>query len=126
MVMSKINESYRTLLILYSSFPLAGLLESYYSNNETILLSIIVTHGLAIVMLIYRWCGEYSQEKNINEIGGVKLLAGFIPLIGVPIYLLRHFGFKKGSMLSVFALIYIIISFYTNSLVHEIFENTIS
>lgn len=54
--------------------------------------ALLVLVSVVKIVYTYEWSGLYIHDNGVTEIGGLKLFAGLIPPIGLPVLLLRYLG----------------------------------
>lgn len=92
------NSSKRVLVVLFLSFAVSGVLETLAVSAEKDPQSIAFVHTFVIAILVFTWCGIHAKENSLGYPGGYRLLAALIPIIGLPVYFYRFFGFKHGTI----------------------------
>ena len=92
------KRSKQILLWLFSSFVLAGVIESYFPEGSENARGISVAHTFVISILVFAWCKAHAQENDVTLRGGYRLFAAVIPPIGVPSYFFKYYGFKAGVL----------------------------
>lgn len=109
------RSSHKIIFGIFLSFGLAGFIEGAFPQTQG---ASFIIHSLFIAMMLFAWCGVHADENGIMPPNGAKLLCGLIGLIGVPFYLFRAFGFKKGGykFLLCVAAALVIFGFYEASL----------
>jgi len=87
------RKSNKLLIVLALSFVIFGIVEAELRPAD---LSLI--HGTIIAILVFMWCHAHASENGISSSSGYRLMAVFLPPIGVPLYFYRFYGFKSGSI----------------------------
>jgi hypothetical protein len=78
-----------TLILLATSFLVAGVVEAFLSKTSGPYSAGEVVHIVVIAILTYVWCKQDAQSRGTVPPIGAALLAGVLPPIGVPAYFLR-------------------------------------
>lgn len=89
--------------MLFASFVVAGVIESFYPEYSDKARAIELAHALIISVITFAWCGMHAQEHGHESAGGYRFFVAFFPPLGVPAYFLKFFGFKKGLLKTVLA-----------------------
>lgn len=90
------KESNLYLVGMIASFLFAGIIEGYFDFDGINASNASITHTVLLMFLIWGWCKMHAMENNIGDEGGYFLFAALIPLLGVPVYLVKFFGLKQG------------------------------
>jgi hypothetical protein len=76
------------LIALAITFVVYGVLSAYVPTRRA--LALVVAHGVIIGALCYAWCRADAIARGAIPPGRtVSLLAGLLPVVGVPVYLFR-------------------------------------
>ena len=67
--------------------------------------------GVANTILVFGWCKAHAIENNKTSFGGYRIFAALFPIIGVPVYLFKFFGFKHGVIKLLKAVLFAILTF---------------
>lgn len=102
--MSQNNGSRKWLGWLLITFALSGFIEAFMPVTEPLSNPRSIALMLVVGFLTFGWVKAHSRDSGIVAPGGAALLAGAIPLLGVPVYLLRARGAKSGSIATLKAL----------------------
>jgi len=106
----------RILIILLSTFFVAGILEfMLYGPNQSSSIVAFV-HAFLIAVLCFTWCKSHVTHNNIVAPTGSAALVGFVAPIGVPIYFFRAFGVKEGCIKTLKAVGFAIVLLLTYAL----------
>ena len=92
--MVSINRSTVLLILLGASFILFAIAEQFI--DPQVLRASALAHGFIIGALCYAWCRAEAWERGKLSPGRSALWAGLLPIIGVPVYLFRTRGAKRG------------------------------
>lgn len=90
------NESSKWLWWFAASFTVAGFIESQLLVTDAYFNPSAVVHMFVIGFLTYGWVKAHSRDTGVSVSSGSALLAGAIPLVGVPVYFFRTRGLKLG------------------------------
>jgi len=107
------KESNKYIAWLLLSFIIAGVVDGLGINSTTFAQPIIVA------ILVFAWCGIHAIENEITMAKGYRIFSAVIPVVGVPIYFFRYFGFIKGLMktLKAFGVLVAAVLIYTLSVI---------
>lgn len=103
--------SRRIIILIWLSFFVFGILEAILPTRANALSFI---HAFILIVGAVFWCAYHAEENEIKIPRGSILLNVLIPIIGVPYYLLRGYGFKGGGLklLRFFGFMIISVSLY--------------
>lgn len=83
---------------LLATFAVAGAVAAIQPDTDPLSNLAIIAHMIAVSFLAFGWVKAHSRQSGRNPPEGAALLAAAIPLLGVPVYLLRSLGAKTGSV----------------------------
>lgn len=92
------HESTKYLLWLAVSFVVVGTIEGYLPFEESAPNPLALPHSVLSSVLLFSWCKSHALENNITSSGGYRLVAAFLPPIGLPAYFFKFFGFRNGGL----------------------------
>lgn len=92
------------LLLFYGSAAVDLFVPRMSNTVNTIL-------TFAFATILYFWVREHSKENGISPPKGARMFSAVFPPLGVPYYLLKGFGVKKGSVRIAAAIAYILVLF---------------
>jgi hypothetical protein len=92
------------LILIAISFLTSGILEAVYAN-----LDLSFPHVILIAILVFVWCKEHALENNLNSSSGYRLFSAVIPIVGLPVYFFKFFGFKQGGIKTVKTILFSIL-----------------
>lgn len=87
--------SRKIIILIWLSFFVFGSLEATL-NAQANGLSLI--HGFMLIVGAVFWCAYHAEENEIKIPRGSILLNVLLPIVGIPYYLLRGYGFKNGGL----------------------------
>jgi len=91
------------LVLLGASFFFFAVIEQFIRKQDLVALAVV--HGVVISMLCYAWCRAEAIERGSLTPGRSALWAGLLPILGIPIYLFRTRGMKRGLISAIKALL---------------------
>ncbi|UZE97181.1 hypothetical protein [Alkalimarinus alittae] len=103
------NKSNFVLIVILISFLVSGIVEGIFSFSISDQQAITVAHSIFIAVCVFIWCGRHAKENELRKIGGYKVFCAVFPIIGVPVYFFRFFGFKSGTVKTGKALFYLLL-----------------
>lgn len=106
-----LSNSHKVLLLLLISFLISGVIDGAFPQFVD---ANFLLHTLLIGILLAVWCACHADDNNIEPPRGAKLLCFLIGFIGVPFYLFRAFGFKKGGVKLLIGLAFTVFLFLLN------------
>ncbi|NRB78018.1 MAG: hypothetical protein HRU38_05015 [Saccharospirillaceae bacterium] len=99
-----INKASLIVLILnFIFFLIMGVIDNYFRESDLI----ILVSTLIVTVFMFAWLYFYSKENKFQS-NMDKVLILLLSVLYIPIYLLRHLGFKKGMVKIVLLLVYCI------------------
>lgn len=87
--------SRRIALLVWFSFFAFGIFEAVLPAHGNV--SSLV-HGLILIFGAVFWCSYHAEENELNIPKGSIILCVLLPILGIPYYLVRGFGFKNGGL----------------------------
>ena len=99
--------SRRIIILIWFSFFVFGLLEAILPARAN---ALSLIHGFMLMVAAVFWCVYHAEENEMKIPRGSILLSLLIPIIGIPYYLLRGYGFKSGGLKLLLSFGFIIIS----------------
>src|SRR5687767_8274750 len=91
--------------ILVLTFAVSGFLDAVLGTPSDPLGPTYIPHVLVVGVLCFSWCKVHARESGIPSPSGSALLCGLLPPVGVPLYLLRSQGWRRGWRRAVKALL---------------------
>ena len=105
-----LNKPNKILALLLVTFLVAGAIENFSLSDNRTLYELAVAHAFIVAILLFAWCKSHIQFNEINAPSSSALLVGLMAPIGVPLYFFRGFGFKDGSIKTVKAIVFLLVS----------------
>lgn len=102
--------SRRIALIIWVSFFVFGIFEGVLPAHAN---SFSLIHGLLLIVGAVFWCSYHADENEINLPKGTIIFCILLPILGIPYYFLRGFGFKSGGSKLFWFFLFITISIVT-------------
>ena len=90
-----------------ATFPVAGVLDA--AAPVELLPGLAIAHGLLVGALSYAWCRAESLRRHRAPPGRSALLAGVLPLVGVPLYFFRTRPWRQAGRDSAHAAVFVIL-----------------
>ena len=81
----------------------AGIVEPHLPHAGQSFNVVGVIQTLVFSFLLFGWCRTHAESHNITMPTGAAAFSALLPPFGVPYYLLRGFGWRKGSLLVLLA-----------------------
>lgn len=97
-----ISNARKVVGILIFSFLIFGILDACFPKFAE---AGSLIHGFLIILLLSIWCWLHAEEEHVTLPLGYPILSFFLGLFGVFIYLFRAFGFKKGGIKALLAIV---------------------
>jgi len=91
--------------IVVLTFVVSGSLDAVFWTPEDPLGPTYIPHAIVVGALCFFWCKTHAREAGTELPSGSALLSGLLPPIGVPLYLLRSQGWKRGWLRATKALL---------------------
>jgi hypothetical protein len=82
--------------ILVSTFVVAGVLDAVFWSPEDPLGPTFIPHGFVVGAMCFLWCKAHARNAGMKPPSGSALLCGLVAPVGIPLYLLRSQGWRKG------------------------------
>jgi len=102
--------SRRIAFLTWFSFLVFGFFEAVFSAHAT---ALSLIHGLILILSAVFWCSYHAEQNDINIPKGAIVLCIIIPILGLPYYLFRGFGFKRGGLKFLLLCLFTTVSFAT-------------
>lgn len=103
------------LLVLAGTFLADGFARAFMLPQAEA--SAALVHGIAIAIICYAWARADAVARGTLAPGRSALYAGFFPFLGVPAYLFRTRGLKKGALGSAKAFAFLVVLAVLDSVV---------
>ena len=87
--------SRRIIILIWLSFFVFGSLEALLPAKAN---GLSFIHGFMLIVGAVFWCAYHAEEHQIRIPRGSILLSVLLPIVGIPYYLLRGYGFKTGGL----------------------------
>lgn len=102
--------SRRIMYLIWFSFLAFSIFEGVFLKHADIL-SLI--HGLILILGAILWVSNHAIENELRASKGAILFCVLFPILGVPYYLIREFGFKIGGVRTLWFVLFILICCFT-------------
>ena len=102
--------SRRIALLIWFSFFVFGVFEGIlpaHANASSLI------HGLILIVGAVFWCSYHAVENELIPPKGSIILCILLPILGIPYYFLRGYGFKNGGLKVFWFFLFITASFVT-------------
>ncbi len=94
--------------VLVTTFLISGITEAVWPSLTG---AAFLIHIVVIACLLFWWVGEHASEQGLVERPfGARVLAALIPLIGLPYYFYRSYGFQSGTIKLLLAIVLLVVS----------------
>lgn len=80
-------------------FFINGIFTAIGFESSSFYLGMRIASLVIIGLFVFAWCTFHAAENNVGYTGLYRFLAAIFPIPGVPIYLFRFFGFKRGGVM---------------------------
>ena len=99
------------VLLLITSFFVAGVAEPFTSTPGRPYSAAAVVHIITIGVLCYVWCRSHAAARGVTPPRGSMALAGFLPVVGVPLYFFRSMPWRRalGACLKALGLLIVMV-----------------
>ena len=115
--------SRRIIILIWLSFFVFGILEAILPAKAN---GLSFIHGFMLIVGAVFWCAYHAEENEIKIPRGSILLSVLLPIVGIPYYLLRGYGFKSGGLKLLrffgFTIITILLYFIPLDLIEALFR----
>jgi hypothetical protein len=91
--------------IFVVTFAVSGLLDALYWTPNDPVGPTFIPHAFVIGAMCLLWCKGHAREAGIRLPSGSALICGLLPPIGIPLYLVRSMGWRRGGLSSAKALL---------------------
>ena len=115
------KDSNISLLKLITANSVVAFGIAVWAKDQTVLAGLIVLNSVLTIIYVYSWTGNFIREHDVEVKGGLKLLAGIFPPIGVPLALFIQLRFKH-AVKGVF--IMFIVGMITNTMLMAALANS--
>ena len=88
------------VLALIGSFFIAGVAEPFVARPGEPFSVAAPVHMIVIGILCFAWCKAHAMTRGIEPPSGSALLAGLLPLVGVPAYFFRSMPWRTATIAS--------------------------
>lgn len=87
------------IILCLATFIIIGTVTAMDFESSSFYLGMRIVSLVIIGLFVFAWCTFHAAENNINYTGLYRYLAAIFPIPGVPIYLFRFFGLKRGGIM---------------------------
>lgn len=100
-----IKKSHIILIFVAVYFLIFGVVEALFKLDD----GIKFLHMILNAFFAFTWCKIHAVENNKKPGLQYYIFASFFPVIGISIYLFKFFGFKKGGVKTLQAILFFIL-----------------
>jgi len=83
------------VLLLIVSFFIASTAEPFTASPGKPYSAAAIVHIIVIGVLCYLWCRSHAAARGIVPPAGSVILAGVLPIVGVPLYFFRSMPWQR-------------------------------
>jgi len=118
------KNSNKYIILCLVTFLIYGTVTAMDFESKSIYSVMLIATPVIFGLFVFAWCTYHAAENNISYTGLYRFLAAIFPIPGVPIYLFRFFGLKRGGVMfikSVLVFAAIIVCYKAPILIANIF-----
>jgi len=111
--------SRKVLYLIWFSFFAFGVFEGIlpvHANASSLI------HGFILMVSAVFWCSYHAEENGLIPSRVAIVFCVLIPIVGVPYYLFKGFGFKSGGLKVLWLLLFVLICVMTYFIPVELIE----
>ena len=86
------------VIAFLASFLVSGMVDSVAAHHGATgpTRATAFIHALTCALILYFWCKNHAVRYGVDESKAAPALCGLICVVGVPLYFIRAFGWRKG------------------------------